>query len=133
MNAKYHKKGNKQQASLFGEEAVEVAATLKLGRTIWIIPLVLFSSWYFRQKRSGLGFPLFIVFFVLAIILNSLLSPSEEINYTLKQINKTCLLIGLFCIGSQIDKSAIRQISLKPMFQAILVWLIVIRASLWII
>ena len=31
-------------ASVMGERAVEVAATLKLGRTLWIVPLVLFSA-----------------------------------------------------------------------------------------
>ena len=35
-------------ASVMGERAVEVAVTLKLGRTLWIVPLVLFSAWYFR-------------------------------------------------------------------------------------
>ena len=120
-------------ASIFGEEAVEVAATLKLGRTLWIVPLVLFSAWYFRHKSSRIGFPLFILFFSLAVVLNSLLSPSEETNNLLKGINKTFLLTGLFCIGSQIDQSAIKLISLKPLLLAVVVWLIVIKASLWII
>ena len=120
-------------ASIFGEEAVEVAATLKIGRTLWLIPLVLFSAWYFREKRSSFGFPLFIIFFIVALILNSILSPSYEVSYFLKQVNKTCLLVGLFCIGSQIDQRALREITIKPLFQAIIIWLIVITSALWII
>ena len=46
-------------ASLMGERAVEVAATLKLGRTLWIVPLVLFSAWYFREKRAEVRFSYF--------------------------------------------------------------------------
>jgi len=120
-------------ASVMGERAVEVAATLKLGRTLWIVPLVLFSAWYFREKREGLGFPIFILFFILAIALNSLLMPSAEVNNILKTINKICLKTGLFCIGTQIDRSAIQQISLKPLLLAVLIWSVVIPASLMVV
>jgi len=120
-------------ASLMGERAVEVAATLKLGRTLWIVPLVLFSAWYFREKRERFGFPIFILFFILAVALNSLLMPSVEVNHILKTINKICLLTGLFCIGTQIDRSAIQQISVKPLVLAVLMWAIVIPTSLRVI
>jgi len=120
-------------ASLMGERAVEVAATLKLGRTLWIVPLVLFSAWYFREKRERFGFPIFILFFILAVALNSLLMPSAEVNHILKTINKICLLTGLFCIGTQIDRSAIQQISLKPLLLAVLIWAIVIPSSLMVV
>ncbi|MEC7865351.1 MAG: putative sulfate exporter family transporter, partial [Pseudomonadota bacterium] len=120
-------------ASIFGDKALEVAIVLKLGRTLWIIPLVLFSAWYFRETRSGTGLPIFVVFFIFAVILNSLLSPSEQINIYLKQVNKVFLLSGLFCIGTQINQSALQRISIKPLILAILVWSMVIIASLWII
>ena len=120
-------------ASVMGERAIEVAATLKLGRTLWIVPLVLFSAWYFREKRERFGFPIFILFFILAVALNSLLMPSVEVNHILKTINKICLLTGLFCIGTQIDRSAIKQISVKPLVLAVLMWAIVIPTSLWVI
>ncbi len=120
-------------ASVMGERAVEVAATLKLGRTLWIVPLVLFSAWYFREKRERFGFPIFILFFILAVALNSLLMPSTEVNHILKTINKICLLTGLFCIGTQIDRTAIQQISLKPLLLAVLIWAIVIPSSLMVV
>ena len=120
-------------ASVMGERAIEVAATLKLGRTLWIVPLVLFSAWYFREKRERFGFPIFILFFILAVALNSLLMPSTEVNHILKTINKICLLTGLFCIGTQIDRTAIQQISLKPLLLAVLIWAIVIPSSLMVV
>jgi len=120
-------------ASVMGERAIEVSATLKLGRTLWIVPLVLFSAWYFREKREGLGFPIFIFFFIFSVTLNSLLMPSDEVNQFLKTINKLCLLTGLFCIGTQIDRSAIRQISFKPLVLAVLIWALVIPTSFLVI
>ena len=54
-------------ASLIGDEAIQIAATLKLGRTLWIIPLVLFTAFYFREKRTLNGFPVFVLFFAFAV------------------------------------------------------------------
>ena len=76
-------------ASIMGEEAIEVAATLKVTRTVWIIPLVIGSAWLFRNKSSGFGLPLFVVFFLFATILNSLTNPSVEISNILKLINNS--------------------------------------------
>lgn len=120
-------------SSIMGDEALEVAATLKLGRTLWIVPLILFSAWYFREKSSAFGFPLFIIFFILAVFLNSFFSPSDEINNLLKNINKVCILTGLFCIGSQIDRKTLKEISIKPLLLAVLIWFLVIPSSFWLI
>ena len=118
-------------ASVVGFESVEVAATLKLTRTLWIVPLVLGSAWYFKSGKQGSAFPLFIIFFVFAVSLNTMLSPPEEVRYFFQMINQTFLLAGLFCIGTQIDKDSLRKITIKPMILAISIWLVVIPAALW--
>ena len=120
-------------ASMMGDEAIEVAATLKVTRTLWIVPLVIGSAWLFRNKSSGFGLPLFVVFFLIATILNSLTSPSNEMTDILKLINKVCLLTGLFCIGTQINIDILKSISLKPVLLAVSVWLIVIPTSFWLV
>jgi len=120
-------------ASMMGEEAIEVAATLKVTRTVWIIPLVVGSAWLFRNKSAGFGLPLFVVFFLFATILNSLTNPSVEISNILKLINKVCLLTGLFCIGTQIDIDSLKSIKFKPVILAISVWLIIIPTSFWLV
>jgi len=118
-------------ASVVGFDSVDVAVTLKLARTLWIVPLVLVSTWYFKSERQGSSLPLFIIFFVFAVILNTILRPQEEVLYLLKMINKTFLLAGLFCIGTQIDKDSLRNITIKPTILAVSIWLIVIPAALW--
>ena len=118
-------------AAVVGFDSVEVAATLKLTRTLWIVPLVLVSAWYFKSGNQGPVFPLFILFFVFAVGLNTMLSPSEEVLYFLRMINKTFVLAGLFCIGTQIDKESLGNITIKPMVLALSIWLTVIPAALW--
>ena len=120
-------------ASMMGDEAMEVAATLKVTRTLWIVPLVAGSAWFFRNKSSRFGFPLFVIFFLLATILNSLISPSSDVTNVLKLINKVCLLIGLFCIGTQINIESLKSISIKPVLLAVSVWVIIIPTSFWLV
>ena len=118
-------------ASVVGFDAVEVAATLKLARTLWIVPLVFFSALYFKSENQGSVFPVFIIFFVLAVVLNTTLNPSEDVLYFLRMINKTFLLAGLFCIGTQIDKDSLKNITIKPLLLAVGIWCTVIPVSLW--
>jgi len=120
-------------ASMMGEEAMEVAATLKVTRTLWIIPLVVGSAWYFRNKSEGFGLPLFVIFFLFATILNSLTSPSSDLIAILKIINQVCLLTGLFCIGTQINIESLKSISLRPVLLAVSVWVIIIPTSFWLV
>ena len=120
-------------ASMMGDEAMEVAATLKVTRTLWIVPLVVGSAWFFRNKSSRFGLPLFVVFFLLATILNSLINPSNDITNVLKFINKVCLLTGLFCIGTQINIESLKSISIKPVLLAVSVWVIIIPTSFWLV
>mgnify|MGYP006086748749 FL=1 len=120
-------------ASIIGFDAVEVAATLKLARTLWIIPLVIFSAWLFRSENKSFGLPPFVIFFILAVCFNSYFSPSEEVTNFLKVINKTFLLAGLFCIGTQIDKKALKKISLRPIILSLGLWLAIVPTSLWLV
>ncbi len=117
-------------ASSVSEISVEVAATLKVARTIWIVPLVIFAAWIYRSKNESLGLPIFVVFFILATVLNSIFQPNEITTDYLKLINRTCLLTGLFCIGTQISKESLYQLKFKPIALASIVWLAIIPTSL---
>ena len=120
-------------ASSVGEISVEIAATLKVARTIWIVPLVIISAWLYRSKNEGFGLPLFVIFFILAALLNSVLEPSQEITNYLKLINRVCLLTGLFCIGTQISIENLKAVRFKPVILATSVWALIIPTSLLLV
>jgi len=120
-------------ASSISEVSVEVAATLKVARTIWIVPLVIFSAWLYRNKNDGFGLPIFVVFFIIAAFLNSILKPDEVIIDYLKLINRICLLTGLFCIGTQISRESLALLEFKPIALASVVWAFIIPTSLYLV
>ena len=120
-------------ASSVSEVSVEVAATLKVARTIWIVPLVIFAAWVYRNKNDSFGLPLFVVFFIVAALLNSIFQPNEIIITYLKWINRICLLTGLFCIGTQINRDSLSMLRFKPIALACIVWAVIIPTSLLLV
>ena len=117
-------------AMVYGEEAVETAATLKLGRTLWLIPLILLLSYKYQDKSSTkFQLPFFVIFFIIAIAIGSFIDlNSEDLNF-IKHISQSFLLLGLFCIGSQIDKKVLSNISVKPLQLVLILWIIAIPSS----
>ena len=117
-------------AMVYGEEAVETAATLKLGRTLWLIPLILLLSYRYQDKSStNFQLPFFVLFFIIAIAIGSFINLNSETLNFIKLISQSFLLLGLFCIGSQIDKKVLSNISVKPLQLALILWIIVIPSS----
>lgn len=116
-------------ASIFGNEALEIATIMKLGRTLWIIPLVLLASWYFNRREESINYPYFILLFMFFILVGSFFSFEDSWILFFKNSSKIFLSLGLFFIGTEISFNAIKQISLKPVSFAVLLWSLVIGVT----
>ena len=55
----------------YGEEALQVATTIKLTRALWIIPLALVTSFIFKSEGRKVTIPWFILYFIVVIVLNT--------------------------------------------------------------
>lgn len=125
-------------AQAYSEEALNVATTIKLTRALWIIPVALLTSFLFRDKTEDSGkkisVPLFIIFFIVALLLNTyLLSKFEmgmQISKFISVISKKCLTLTLFFIGAGLSKSVLRSVGIKPLIFGILLWIIISVVSL---
>ena len=114
---------------LFSDNAGEIAATLKVGRTIWILPLIVVVT-HLTNKERSLSFndlPKFIILFFIAIIIsNSFNLPAHIIDIS-KLLSFIFINIGIFLIGVQ---SKIEKIShLSNLMYPIFFWLIVVTIS----
>ena len=120
-------------AQIYGQEAAEVATTLKLGRTLWLIPTVLIFAWIYRRPDSGAQLPLFVLLFVGA----SLLGSSFELPLVLRDItgfaSKICLVFALYMIGLQTSLASFRNIPIRLTLYAAGLWCLVAPLSLLII
>ena len=121
-------------AMVFGENSIEFASTLKLGRTLFLIPLIIFLSYKFKNNDSkNIKFPFFVIFFVISICLGTFLNFNEQILIYIKLLSQLFLLIGLFFIGSQINLNSLFVIKPNTIFLALLLWFIAIPSSLFIV
>lgn len=121
-------------AMVFGENSLESASTLKLGRTLFLIPLIIFLSYKFNNNDSkNIKFPFFVIFFVISICLGTFLNFNEQIVIYIKLLSQLFLLIGLFFIGSQINLNSLFVIKPNTIFLALLLWFIAIPSSFYIV
>ena len=117
-------------AYIFGDEAVQVATTLKLSRTLWLIPLILYLSWVHRSRLGNMKFPVFIPLFFAAIVTNSVFDLDNMLVEHMKNAAKVFFLLGLFSIGTEIDRSSLQKVSLRTGILALSLWAIIIPSSL---
>ena len=116
-------------AMAYGDEALETAATLKLLRTLWLIPLIFVLGIFYKDENSKPQTPLFVLFFVLAIFIGTTLNLGNELTNLLKVVSNTLILGALFCIGTQINIKSISGINIRSFSYALTLWLIALIFS----
>ena len=115
----------------YGEEALQVATTIKLTRALWIIPLALVTSVIFRSDGKKISIPWFILFFIVAMLINTyLLADFPQIGKFIAGIARKGLIITMFFIGASLSVDVIKSVGIRPLLQGILLWIIISAASL---
>lgn len=118
----------------YGEEALKVATTIKLTRALWIIPLALATSFIFKSKDRKITIPWFILFFVMAILLNTfVLDSTPEFGKIISGLARKCLTLTMFFIGASLSTDVLRSVGIKPLIQGVLLWIVISVGSLMFI
>ena len=113
----------------FSNNSVESAASLKILRTLWLIPLIILLNLKFNSFNKKKSFPIFVIFFIIAVIFSNLISLSyEDVEY-LKVVSQIFISYGIFSIGLQSGGLDLRDIKPKPFMVATSVWIIVIPVA----
>lgn len=115
----------------YGEQALQIATTIKLTRALWIIPLALVTSFIFKSKGEKIHIPWFILFFVLAMIINTyLLSDVPHIGATISSLARKGLTITLFFIGASLSRDVLKSVGFRPFVQGVFLWVLVSLSTL---
>ncbi|UII27473.1 putative sulfate exporter family transporter [Fulvivirga maritima] len=117
-------------AAKYGNEALEIATTVKLARALWIIPVALLSATFFKQGKGKVKIPYFIGYFIIAMCINSYSPWVLAHNQVIVTIAKAGLTLTLFLIGSGLSKKVLKSVGLKPMLQGLILWTTISLASL---
>jgi len=115
----------------YGEEALQVATTIKLTRALWIIPLALVTSFIFKSDGRKITIPWFILYFIVAIVLNTyVLDGIPALGEAVSGFARKCLTLTMFFIGASLSTDVLRAVGVKPLIQGILLWIVISVASL---
>lgn len=114
----------------YGEESLKVATTVKLTRALWIIPLSLFSIYYFRAKGEKVRIPWFIFLFIMAMILNTYIQIPEFITSNIVWGSRRLLVLTLFMIGAGLSRATLKSVGMKPLLLGVALWLFIGTISL---
>lgn len=115
----------------YGEEALQVATTIKLTRALWIIPLALVTSVIFKNGGKKVSIPWFILWFIVAILVNTyLLDSMPEVGKTISGLARKGLIVTMFFIGASLSTDVLKTVGVKPLLQGVLLWLVISIGSL---
>jgi uncharacterized integral membrane protein (TIGR00698 family) len=117
-------------AAKYGEEALAVATTVKLVRTLWILPLALILALIKRRKAAVVAFPWFILFFVGAAAVRTLWPEHESAYKLIKRAAVAGLTLSLFFIGAGLSREALKLAGVRPMLQGVALWILVAALGL---
>jgi len=117
----------------YSTESVEVAATLKVARTLWLIPLIILLNFLYKEDNGKSKYPIFVFFFILAVLINTTGIIDYETELTLRILSKSILMIGLFCIGTQTTLIDFKSLNLKPFALGFILWLMAIPTAYYIV
>tara|TARA_B100001027_G_scaffold125916_1_gene86967 strand:- start:6063 stop:6971 length:909 start_codon:yes stop_codon:yes gene_type:complete len=114
---------------LYSEEAGETAATLKIVRTLWLVPLIALIALMENEKKSVNynDLPKFIILFFIVIFVSNIFSLPVQIFDISKLLSIVFINIGIFFIALQSEIKHINNSS--SLIYPILLWLTVVLIS----
>ncbi|MDT0678650.1 YeiH family protein [Autumnicola musiva] len=114
----------------YGEEALRVATTVKLARTLWIIPVSIISTFLFKNKDERIKVPWFILFFIVAILLNTYLNLPAALTQSITGISKRLLIVTLFLVGTTLSINDVKETGTRTFVFGIMLWIFISVISL---
>lgn len=117
----------------YGKEALEVATTVKLTRTLWIIPLSFIVLFLNRKenKSNKIKIPWFILYFVIAIVIAYFLPQYQETYNHINWLGKKGMVLALFLIGTSFSIADLKTAGLKSFLLGISLWIIISIGTLF--
>ena len=125
-------------AASFDPQALPVAIAVKLGRTLWILPVSLLAAWLTRKVpghgESKTTVPFFLVGFLATAILTSALPGLQGLVPAARTVSHGGFNLALFLIGLRFESSAIRRGGVGLLLQGTVQWIVAATVSLaWIL
>lgn len=120
-------------AAKYGDQALEVATSVKLARALWIFPITIGLAVSRHRSAGNIKFPWFILWFLAAAAVCTLLPQGETFYGWIKFAARRGLTLTLFFIGANLSREAIKSVGIRPLIQGVLLWILISTTTLFAI
>ena len=117
----------------YGDEALKIATIVKLTRALWIVPVSLGTILFLRNKSAKVAFPHFILGFIGASLIVTFLPALKPLYDGLVHGSKIGLTVTLYLIGEGLSRETLRSVGVKPVIQAVILWIFISVVSLLVV
>ena len=117
----------------YGQEALQIATTVKLTRALWIIPLAVFSTFVFRSRGKRIAVPWFILLFVAAMAVNTYTGIPEQVTGAIVEVSRRVLCMTLFLIGCGLSLAVVRSVGIRPLILGVVLWAVISITTLAVV
>ena len=122
----------------YSHDAGAYATIVKLTRTLMIVPVCLFFALLMMRSaaQSGTGFslkrifPMFVLYFVLACIVNTTGILPAEVSHGLGMLGKFSIVLAMSAIGLNTDLPSLLKNGTRPLLLGMVCWIAVAGTSL---
>lgn len=119
-------------AAAYGDEALMTAATLKILRILWLIPVIILASYSMQRVGANeVRIPLFVTGFVVASLVGGYLQLDAQVTGGFSMISKSLFGLALFLIGSQMSLRSLKAICPRLIGMALVLWSALSLCSLY--
>ena len=119
-------------AAAYGDEALTTAATLKILRILWLIPVIIVASYSMKRiSADEIRIPLFVTGFIIASLIGGYLQFDGDVTSVFSLISKSLFGLALFLIGSQMSLESLKTICPRLIGMAVVLWSALSLGSLY--
>ena len=119
-------------AAAYGDEALSTAATLKILRILWLIPVIIVASYSMKRiSANEIRIPLFVAGFIIASVIGGYFQFDGEVTSLFSLISKSLFCLALFLIGSQMSLKSLKSICPRLIGMALVLWSALSLGSLY--
>jgi uncharacterized integral membrane protein (TIGR00698 family) len=111
-------------SSIYGEEALGIATTIKLTRALWIIPVTIIYSLKKSKSAKLFKFPWFVLGFLIMSLTFTFIDKLQDYKDSFLLISKNGFSITLFLIGLTFNPKRMKEIGMKPFLYSLILWVI---------
>jgi uncharacterized integral membrane protein (TIGR00698 family) len=123
----------------YGAHALEVGTTIKLARSLWIIPMTFVLGLVVSRRTDEENNqekpkrPWFILGFLAMAAIVTAFPSLQPVGHTIESLARRLLVVTLFLIGSNLTPQTLRSVGFRPFLQGIVLWGLMASGTLFIV